>query len=86
METKHRVAINAQSIYEILQVTPSDDQSKKVADVLERLAIEVVLDERERATTVANICCSADQDMAHKIAQEIRRDNDVLIANLSALR
>ena len=40
--------------------------------------------EQHNAATVA--CCGADADMAHKIAAEVERKKQALIANLMALR
>jgi hypothetical protein len=35
---------------------------------------------------VLTTVCSADKDLAHKIADEIRRNEEALIANLSSVR
>jgi hypothetical protein len=34
----------------------------------------------------ARACCSEDEDMAHKIAREMERAQQALVANLSSLR
>lgn len=86
MELRDRAESAARSIYEILEAAPTEDQTKRVVAALERTAIEIVLEERKRFETVARECCSPDLDMAHKIAEQVRRDDAVLIANLSALR
>ncbi len=86
MELRDRARGATQTVYEILQVAPTEDQDKRVADAVERALIEIVLEERERVAKVARVLCSPDRDMAHKITDEVRRDNAVLIANLSALR
>jgi hypothetical protein len=86
MELRDSAESAAQSIYKILQATPTEDQAKRVADALERAAIEIVLAERERCANVVRECCAPDLSMAHKVAEEIRRDNEILITNLSALR
>jgi hypothetical protein len=86
MELRDRAESAARSVYEILEAAPTKDQAKRVADALERAAIEIVLAERERCAGVVRECCSPDLDTAHKIAEQVRRDDAALIANLSALR
>ncbi|MDD9877756.1 MAG: hypothetical protein OXR84_09985 [Magnetovibrio sp.] len=58
----------------------------EIFEVIEQAVIKGVLEGQHRAVD----CCiqypEADQDIAHKIAAEIRRKNDALIANLSSLR
>ena len=41
---------------------------------------------QHRAVDAALKCPEADQDMAHKFATAIRKENDALIVNLSSLR
>jgi hypothetical protein len=86
MELRDYAENAARSVYEILGAAPTEDQAKQVADALERAAIEIVLEERKRFESVAKECCSPDLDVAHKIAEQVRRDNAALVANLSALR
>ncbi len=69
-----------------LDVQPSDAQAKSVDDIVQHAIISAVLEERGRCVTVATNVCTGDQDLAHKIPAEIRADEAVLIANLSALR
>ena len=83
MELRDRARGATQTVYEILQVAPTEDQDKRVAEAVERALTEIVLEERER---VARVLCSPDRDMGHKFSDEVRRDIEVLIANLSALR
>ncbi len=76
----------ANDINALLTQPLSDEQSAKVVDVIERTVVRALLEGQHRAVDAALQCPEADQDMAHKIAAAIRRKNDVLIANLSALR
>jgi hypothetical protein len=69
-----------------LEGTLSDDQTAKVAKVIEGAIIRGLLEGQHRAVDACNECGEAEQDVAHKIATAIRRKNDALIANLSALR
>jgi len=54
--------------------------------VIEAAVIKAVLEGQHRAVDACIQYPEADQDIAHKIASEIRRKNDALIANLSSLR
>ncbi len=69
-----------------LGATPSPEQAKAAADVIERAIIDSYRDAASRCAKVASECCAADRDLAHKVAEEIRRANIALIANLSSLR
>ena len=72
-------------IDKILVAPLSDEQTKKVADIIESAVIKALLEGQHRAVDAALKCPDADQDMAHKIATAIRLKNDALIANLSSL-
>ena len=76
----------ANEIVEVLKASPNEEQISRVTKAIERTVIEAVLEEQQRCAHAAIVCCSADQDMAHKIGKEIRRSEVSLIANLSALR
>ena len=75
-----------QEIYDILGVRPSGAQGDKVAQAIEQVIVKALKKSVERSTDAATQVCSADRDMAHKIAEEIGLANVALIANLSALR
>ncbi len=81
-----RAADAAKTVLGILEVTASADQKRRVAAAIEKAVIDAVLAGGEESARVAMKCCSADQDLAHKIADEIRRKNTALIANLSSMR
>ena len=49
-------------------------------------SIRALLEGQHRAVDAALQFPEADQDLAHKIAAEIRRKNDLLIVNLTSLR
>ena len=75
-----------QEIYDILGVRPSGDQGDKVAQAIEQVIVKALEKSAERSTDAAMKIFSADHDMAHKIAEEIRLANTALIANMSAMR
>ena len=82
---RERAEATTRKVQEILGVTP-EQHSGEIADAIERTIINALLEERERCATVAFECCEADQDRAHKVAEEIRRVRTALIANLSSMR
>ncbi|MFQ6022491.1 MAG: hypothetical protein ACE5NW_07195 [Acidiferrobacterales bacterium] len=86
MDFRERAQSTAKAVCGILQAEPSSDLQKQVADVIERAMIDTVLEDGERCAKVAMDCCSADRDLAHKVAEEIRRTQTALIANLSSMR
>jgi hypothetical protein len=69
-----------------LEGTLSDDQSAKVARVIEAAVIRGLLEGQHRAIDTCRECGEEEQDLAHKIATAIREKNDALIVNLSAMR
>jgi len=62
------------------------DQTDKVARIVEAAVIRGMLEGQHRAIDVCTSCGEAEKDTAHKIAAAIRRENDLLIVNLSSLR
>lgn len=82
---RERAETATKEVQNILGVT-EDSHTKEVADALERTIINALLEERNRCADVAFQCCEEDQDKAHKIAEEIKRVNTALVANLSSMR
>ena len=76
----------AKSVFEAVGVNPTPDQSEQIAKIIEAAMIDAYRDSAERCATVAKACCSPDRDLAHKVADEIKRSNTALIANLSGMR
>lgn len=76
----------AKAVFTALEITPGDAQMAAVTKVIEQAVIETAVEVNQRCATVAKKCCSADQDLAHKIAKEIDQAHIALIANLSAMR
>ena len=87
MNNLQKIAVDAiNKIDEILVEKFTEEQREQVADIVERAIIKGMLEGQHRAVDAALHFPEADQDIAHKIANAIRRKNDVLIANLSSLR
>ncbi len=74
------------AVAEALGAAPTPEQAKAVAELIERAIIESYQDAASRHATVASKCCAEDKDLAHRVAEELRRANIALIANLSSLR
>ena len=70
----------------VLSESLNKDQKHQIENIVEKAVIKALLEGQHRAVDAALRCPDADQDLAHKIATEIRRKNDSLIANLSSLR
>ncbi len=86
MSINERSESTASAIFAALQVTPSEEQARAVADLVTRAMIDTAREAGTSATEAAMSCCSPDLDTAHKVAEEIRRRERALMANLSALR
>jgi len=72
---------------EILTTLGSDtEKSGDVARIIEKALLGVLREARAGCVDVVQVCCSADRDLAHKIADELRQKELALIANLSSLR
>jgi methionine aminopeptidase len=62
------------------------DQLAEVSQIIEAALEQSIRGTKEGCIEAVNICCSADQDLAHKIAEQLRLKEKALIANLSSLR
>jgi len=72
---------------EILTSLGADvEKSGDVSRIVEKALLVVLREARAGCVDVVKVCCSADQDLAHKIADELRHKEQALIANLSSLR
>lgn len=83
---RKRAEETARSLFETIQFGASPGQSRQAVDLIEEAMLDAYRDCAERCAQVALDCTSEDRDLAHKIADEIRRANTALIANLSSLR
>jgi hypothetical protein len=76
----------ATAVFEYLSITPSGEQTKNVIAIIEQAVINTAVEANQRCAQTAQSCCSADRDLAHKIAVEIKKGHMALITNLSAMR
>lgn len=86
MSFRARSESTADAVVSALALSPTDGQTEEVIAIIERALVEVVAEANQRCSQLAVACCSADRDLAHKIADEIERNHQALIANLSSLR
>ena len=86
MTIRSRSEDAAGKVTDALSLSLSEEQTKELVMIIERAVIDAMVEANQRCTQVAKDCCSADRDMAHKIADEIERSHKALIANLSAMR
>ena len=72
---------------EILDCLGQDrSRGADVSRIVEKALIEVMREVRSCCNQAVNVCCSADQDLAHKIADELHRAETALISNLQSMR
>ncbi|MEQ8666829.1 MAG: hypothetical protein RIC16_13995 [Rhodospirillales bacterium] len=72
---------------EILDCLGQDkSRSAEIARIVEKAMIDVMREVRSSCNAAVNVCCSADQDLAHKIADELHRAEALLISNLQSMR
>ncbi len=64
----------------------TDEQSEQVAGIVEKAVIKALLEGQHRAVDAARRCAAHNEEEAQRYADAIRRENDMIIANLSSLR
>ncbi len=86
MNIQERAQSAAAGVIETLAASPTEAQTTKVTQLIERMVIEAMVEEGKRCASVARECSVADRAVARRVAREIRLSNEALIANLSSLR
>ena len=76
----------ANEICELVGCNLDHDQKTKLLDIIEKALISVALETRNKSADVALQKSQVELDLAHEISREIRRSDEVLIANLSSMR
>ncbi len=82
---RERAEAATQEVQDILGVS-ADTHPKEIADALERVIINALLEERRRCADVAVKFCGDDRKKGQTIVEEINRTNAALVANLSSMR
>jgi hypothetical protein len=86
MKFQSRAKQATKDVLSAIQFSASPAQAKEVTRIIEQAMIDSYQECTEQNVHAAMDCCSEDKDLAHKIADEIRRANTALVANLSSLR
>ncbi|WP_420547809.1 hypothetical protein [Curvivirga sp.] len=63
-----------------------DLNETQIREIIETSMIKLLTEFNTECKSAINLCCSADQDTAHKLEEEIQKRRQNLIANLSSLR
>lgn len=64
----------------------SDEVKQKISRIVERTLIKTVEQATHAHRKATTISCGPEADLAHKINEQVERENIALTANLSALR
>lgn len=86
MSIRPRAEKAAQAILGVLKAEASAEQTAAIVKTIEAAMIDAYRDCTERNANAALAVCEEDLDKAHMIAEEIRRANVALVANLSSMR
>lgn len=71
---------------ELLAESWSKEQEREARKIIEDAMGKAIKEACAVSKQVIAECCSADQDMAHKLNEEIKLARKALIANLNSLR
>ncbi len=86
MKLQQYVETASQGVIEALEASHNEEQAKAVSTVIQEVVIKAILESRSTCVDAAKECYSADRNLAHKVAEEIRLANTALVANLSSMR
>ena len=75
MSFRSRSEAAAKAVFDSLGATPDEEKQKLVVGAIEKAIVDAVVEANQQCAQVAMQCCSADKDMAHKIANEIATKN-----------
>lgn len=76
----------AAEAFDAIDAPLSEGERERVTAIIARAMETAVLEASNQHSTACVNCLSHDQDMAHKIQNEIERKKVALVANLSSLR
>lgn len=86
MNLGERARKAAKEVSNILSPSMKEDEIQRVAGIIESAMVDTIHEASQRSNKAALSCCSADRDMAHKIASELELAKKALLANLMSLR
>ncbi len=70
-------------ISEALDLNLTDEQTAQMTAIVEKAIADAMRISGQRSTAAAVACCGPERDLAHKISDQIKREQDVLFAKLS---
>ena len=86
MDLNERTQQAVRDTGELMGITLSENQHRALTKVMQDLVVDVMRECAASCGHAARACCSEDEDMAHKIAREMERAQQALVANLNSLR
>lgn len=86
MDLRKRARRAAQEVSNMLSPPLEEEQLRQVAEIVESAMTDSVHEISRKSSDAVFTSCSADLDMAHKIAAEIELAKKALLANLMSLR
>jgi len=86
VDIKHKAEKAVAKLEKLLSESWSPEEEEKARKIIEKAMTDAVHEFYSANKEVVNLCCNADQDMAHKLTEEMKLARKALIANLSSLR
>lgn len=68
------------------KILSADANQADITNIVEAALVEAIKSTKAHCVDAVNICCSSDQDIAHKISEEMHRKEEGIISNLMSLR
>ena len=87
MNIRDHAEKTAKDVLSALDVSSDDgENTRKVSDIIESEMVRVALDTRNWCADKALELGASGKDEAYKFSEDLRRETETLIANLSSLR
>ena len=86
MALKHLVENAVTKIGKSVSTPLTESEITAISKIVEETLVKSVNQSTKRCTEAAVVCCGPEADLAHKIAEEVERTQQLLIANLMAMR
>ena len=86
MNVRERAKQAVTDVKAAIPISIDDDQTSSLTAIIEDALIDQLRESAKRHGVVVHECCPSDQDMAHKIAEQINLKTVAVIANLKGQR
>ena len=86
MSIKVKANAAIQDLENLLAEKWTDSQEQSARKIIETAMLDAINEMCKHSAKAVNLCCSADQDMAHKINEELQRTKYAVLANLNSMR